>query len=112
MIDLAQGHDRQPYFTFHSCTPIDTFACACNSTRSAVVVTGLNFTRLYLLRSTPNGPAASTCFHCSPSLYNSFHDAGTRTPPWPVSSNQYNWLSDTVAAFSNVISTHSALPFF
>src|SRR5579885_2428640 len=34
------------------------------------------------------------------------HEAGTRTPPCPVSSNQYNWHSETVAGFANAYSIH------
>src|SRR5579863_8210895 len=39
------------------------------------------------------------------------HDAGTRTSPRPVSSNQYSCVSEIVAGFSNLYSAHSVVPF-
>src|SRR5437660_866584 len=55
--------------------PIDTFGCACNSSHSTVVGTGLKSTILYLSRWMPYGPAASTGFHASVCLYSSLDDA-------------------------------------
>src|SRR5437773_9876075 len=101
-------HSR--YFTFHFCSPAETFGCMVSSRRSAPVVTGLNVTLLNLSFSTPYGPRFSTGFQSSPSLYTRRHEAGTRTPPRPVSSNQYSSLSATVTGFSKVYCTHSFEP--
>src|SRR5580704_1671455 len=40
------------------------------------------------------------------------HDAGTRTSPRPVSSNQKTSAVETVAGLSKAYSTHSVDPFF
>src|SRR6267142_2325377 len=87
--------------------PADQFGCIVTSRRIPVVVTGLNVTVLNRSFSTPNCPAALTGFQSPPSLYSKRHDAGTRTSPRPVSSNQYSWHSETCTAFSKAYSTHS-----